>query len=574
MENSRFSRFKFTPRPPPPPPKDDIYQRPNPSQRSLALPPAIDPPASPLSPTAQYALRRANSPSPSPFSAVENNYVAPNNAMNYSTPSLLSPSVEGIPGSRQTTATKKDKALAFLKFPKRSPRTPPAAPAGTSSSAPASSVLVIGNPVNGVDDDLTPPPQEDAGISMPWNFQVRFVLLLSTVFSLFHSTISTSTRATSACRRRGRLHSHPQASPRRRLRPSRPVAPLACARPRICATSTTTARRAPPPPPSHRVCPCSPIRYHARRHSTASRRPPPTLNPPRHLVRPSQTSTHRHLIIHHLWLLRPHLRPCRRESRPHGASRHHRARRIWSRRGKGRTRQARRRSRLWHIVKNILAAREFPLSAFSFLPCSFVLCAVRPGVYEALRGLWPGKRVDLWRILSNGSLACFTPPALAHEHLSGLAAAPVGSARFGLSPWRCFRCGPFGACLIFLFDFRNLLDLIPSCAAGDFHLSRSFGFLCVPGSGPQRVSFHPACEYARRSLGAPALWFFFLCSWNCCLPCCGNTLFITLFYSSLSPLLRPLLCGCLLSAFLVLSNVVDLHHFLLCDIHIPFYFSP
>ncbi|KAF8176289.1 hypothetical protein BJ912DRAFT_701030 [Pholiota molesta] len=166
--DSRFTRFKFanTPRPPPPPPKDDIYQR-------TGLVAALDPPASPLSPTSQFALRRAHSPSPSPFSAT-----AP---MNASTPSLLSPPLpDGTPGTssgassssggsgaRQTvlsTASKKDKALAFLKFPKRSPRTPPAA--GTSSSAPVGSVLAAG-----ADDDLPPPPQEDDGISLPWNFQ-------------------------------------------------------------------------------------------------------------------------------------------------------------------------------------------------------------------------------------------------------------------------------------------------------------------------------------------------------------------------------------------------------------------
>ena len=112
-------------------------------------------------------------------------------------------------------------------------------------------------------------------------------------------------------------------------------------------------------------------------------------------------------------------------------------------------------------------------------------------------------------LIYGGSCPMALWPAFRRQRWLTNTLRPVAPARFGLSPWRCFRCGPFGACLIFLFDFRNLLDLIPSCAAGDFHLSRSFGFLCVPGSGPQRVAFHPACEYARRSLGAPALCFFF-----------------------------------------------------------------
>ncbi|KAF9480273.1 hypothetical protein BDN70DRAFT_857053 [Pholiota conissans] len=98
--------------------------------------------------------------------------------MNSSTPSLLSPppdpnlsttnlSIRGA--SSSSSSTKKNNALAFLKFPKRSPRSPPAA--GTSSSAPAASVLVIGNPISTPEDELPPPPQEDDGISLPWNFQ-------------------------------------------------------------------------------------------------------------------------------------------------------------------------------------------------------------------------------------------------------------------------------------------------------------------------------------------------------------------------------------------------------------------
>ncbi|KAF8954438.1 hypothetical protein BDZ97DRAFT_467413 [Flammula alnicola] len=106
---------------------------------------------------------------------------------NNSTPSLVlspPPSNTDPPSvtsnNRQTTmsvASKKDKALAFLKFSKRSPRSPPP---GTSSSAPSTSssgsVIVISNSIsassNGSDEgDLPPPPQEDEGISLPWNFQ-------------------------------------------------------------------------------------------------------------------------------------------------------------------------------------------------------------------------------------------------------------------------------------------------------------------------------------------------------------------------------------------------------------------
>lgn len=167
--SSRFKGFKFNAlgsKPPPLPPKDPVYlqRQQNRSQASLFSPEL--PPASPLSPSIQYAIRRANSPSPSPFSSTENNH------MNYSSSSLLSPqqaqqqqaqAIDGttsstppnssVPGNmnRQThTSTASRKAMSFLKFPKRSPRTPP---------APGS-------------EDTEPPPQEDDGISMPWNFQV------------------------------------------------------------------------------------------------------------------------------------------------------------------------------------------------------------------------------------------------------------------------------------------------------------------------------------------------------------------------------------------------------------------
>ncbi|KAF8966925.1 hypothetical protein BDZ97DRAFT_587911 [Flammula alnicola] len=189
MDN-RFNRFKFasSSKPPPLPPKDYIYQRTaNPSQPSLFAADSTAP-SSPLSPSIQYAIRRANSPSPSPlFSFETSNTTTTSMTNNNSTPSLvLSPpppnaDAPSVTNNRQTTmsvASKKDKALAFLKFSKRSPRSPPP---GTSSSAPSTSssgsVIVIGNSIsassNGSDEgDLPPPAQEDEGISLPWNFQV------------------------------------------------------------------------------------------------------------------------------------------------------------------------------------------------------------------------------------------------------------------------------------------------------------------------------------------------------------------------------------------------------------------
>ncbi|KAJ3505737.1 hypothetical protein NLJ89_g7259 [Agrocybe chaxingu] len=173
--SSRFKPFKFTERPPPPPPKDPAYllRNNNRSTTSLGSPELLPSssqtaPASPISPSIQYAIRRANSPSPSPFSSPENNH------MDQSSTSLLSPptqqqqqlidaataststgqggstSVEGRQRQTQMTLTKKDKALAFLKFPKRSPRTPPAAAWS--------------------EEDPTPGSEDDA-ISLPWNFQ-------------------------------------------------------------------------------------------------------------------------------------------------------------------------------------------------------------------------------------------------------------------------------------------------------------------------------------------------------------------------------------------------------------------
>ncbi len=70
-------------------------------------------------------------------------------------------------------------------------------------------------------------------------------------------------------------------------------------------------------------------------------------------------------------------------------------------------RQPKCRSRLWPIARNVMEAREFLLSAFSFLPCPVVLSAAHPGVYETIHCLWPGNHLDPWRILSNGSLPAF-----------------------------------------------------------------------------------------------------------------------------------------------------------------------
>jgi hypothetical protein len=114
--------------------------------------------------------------------------------MNYSASSLLSPPPSSQPQQVQrqdstsskhsngnsrhisTTSSKKDKALAFLKFPKRSPRSPPPPQAGPSNlGSSIDSVMVIGSDEG---EDLPPPPQEDDNISLPWNFQVRALVAL------------------------------------------------------------------------------------------------------------------------------------------------------------------------------------------------------------------------------------------------------------------------------------------------------------------------------------------------------------------------------------------------------------
>ena len=193
--SSRFNPFKFNSKPPPLPPKDPIYLRssPGPSAFVSDNTPTTAPP-SPSSPTIQYAIRRANSPSP--FSSADNNHIFATN-MNFSASSLLSPPPSSQPQQVQrqdstsskhtngsngnsrhvsTTSSKRDKALAFLKFPKFSPRSPPPPQAGPSSLGSISgSVMVIGSDEG---EDLPPPPQEDDNISLPWNFQVRVLVAL------------------------------------------------------------------------------------------------------------------------------------------------------------------------------------------------------------------------------------------------------------------------------------------------------------------------------------------------------------------------------------------------------------
>jgi len=193
--SSRFNPFKFNSKPPPLPPKDPIYLRSSPAPTTAFVgdnTTTTTAPSSPISPTIQYAIRRANSPSP--FSSAENNHVFATN-MNYSASSLLSPPPSSQPQQVQrqdstssskhshgnsrhisTTSSKKDKALAFLKFPKRSPRSPPLPQAGPLHlGSSIDSVMVIGSDEG---EDVPPPPQEDDNISLPWNFQVRALVVL------------------------------------------------------------------------------------------------------------------------------------------------------------------------------------------------------------------------------------------------------------------------------------------------------------------------------------------------------------------------------------------------------------
>ncbi|PPQ90271.1 LOW QUALITY PROTEIN: hypothetical protein CVT25_013096 [Psilocybe cyanescens] len=130
--------FKFTSKPPPLPPKDAVYQLRNTQQSSSRVSLVPDSPV-PSSPSVQYATRRANSP-----------FAADSMINNNSASDLLSPQ------DNRSSAPKK--GLAFLKFPKRSPKSPP--------PPPDTPILVIAN-----DEPDPPPPEEDDGISLPWNFQ-------------------------------------------------------------------------------------------------------------------------------------------------------------------------------------------------------------------------------------------------------------------------------------------------------------------------------------------------------------------------------------------------------------------
>ncbi|KAF6750907.1 hypothetical protein DFP72DRAFT_1138883 [Ephemerocybe angulata] len=142
--SSRFSSlkvFKFASkdkdvnRPPPPPPKDDFYLR-NRSMASL-LPDSMSlAPSSPLSPQAPFQYGGQ----PSPDANQSTMSLASSVASGVSSPPLESKS---RPHSRG-----KDRALAFLRIGKKSPRSPS---------------------TNRGDEGES--PQQDDGISMPWNFQ-------------------------------------------------------------------------------------------------------------------------------------------------------------------------------------------------------------------------------------------------------------------------------------------------------------------------------------------------------------------------------------------------------------------
>lgn len=197
---SLFTKFRFTNngngsssgsssgnKPPPLPPKDPVYlqQRYNAANRSAA---DIFSPDSPMSPTppsregvGQYGRHNTSSPTfnnQNPNSPFQMGAALESASMrNRSTTSLasqipgqqLQPPLPGqqqpptpgpsnintgSSGNRNQSGSKKA-LTAFLKFPKKSPRSP------------------NGPNGNGGDDEIPPPPQEDEGISMPWNFQVR-----------------------------------------------------------------------------------------------------------------------------------------------------------------------------------------------------------------------------------------------------------------------------------------------------------------------------------------------------------------------------------------------------------------
>lgn len=100
---------------------------------------------------------------------------------------------------------------------------------------------------NLLQDPPTPTPKndEDGGISTPWNFQVRpsssHVLQLFLIVFIYGSTISTSTRASMACRPRGHRRCSKRDTLTQRSRrcttpavhgPRRPLRPYARLRPR------------------------------------------------------------------------------------------------------------------------------------------------------------------------------------------------------------------------------------------------------------------------------------------------------------------------------------------------------
>ncbi|PPR01671.1 hypothetical protein CVT24_001500 [Panaeolus cyanescens] len=192
---SLFTKFRFTngngsgsssgSKPPPLPPKDPVYlqQRNNAANRSAV---DIYSPDSPMSSSAPrgglgaspYTRANTNSPTfnhPNPNSPFQMGAALESSSiMNRSTTSLASqipgqqhqhqqqppptPGPSNLSGAGSSSSSNRNqsgskKALtAFLKFPKKSPRSP-------------------NGPNGNGDDEIPPPPQEDEGISMPWNFQ-------------------------------------------------------------------------------------------------------------------------------------------------------------------------------------------------------------------------------------------------------------------------------------------------------------------------------------------------------------------------------------------------------------------
>jgi p21-activated kinase 1 len=150
----KFSKGNDNKLPPPPPPKDEYYLR-NKSMASLLPDNQSLAPSSPLSPNQPYQYGGAQ---PSPDANRSTMSLASSAASGISSPPLESKS---RPQSRG-----KERALAFLKFGKRSPRSP-------STSRKESE-----------EGEAVP----DEGISMPWNFQVRLIhCTSSSVGQHFHS---------------------------------------------------------------------------------------------------------------------------------------------------------------------------------------------------------------------------------------------------------------------------------------------------------------------------------------------------------------------------------------------------